>query len=815
MKVGINQNVSPIRMGIYIVPESEESFKEAIEIGFSYWGGLFSPILPFYEELSAEYRKEFEINIPTLEFYENCIDNYDVDIVVYDGTLDKSMVEKYAKDRPIVSFTEYVNQSKISLDHFGINITHIGDHLADKEFKFVRNDKTKFAIPEIEKDNLFFKTWLCSLPSNIEDHLCATFTQCSSLIKPAVTWDNIVAYREQRAPDPLLLNMYMLKGIKKQWLPGRRIVYFFQSKRLQDLMNFWNLRAAGWIVKPMPVDSPNNELHYTFLTELYEEEINDKRKSDIISVQSLNGYTCTSEEISKIKEGFFKSKPELQKAALFGFQDWFPRFWEKYELSAADGIKSASLVSVSHYDQYDTVDGSVFLAPQELPFEIHGNGNDRSSFKLSADVHLFDNYSEYAGLITDLPVKKFRSLTTEIMSLPHWRVSAGIYHKHVYARKIDKDVEFVPVKAIDFFTYYFDSKGYHLKETVNSKLAKEVYKNIGGRYGSYFFSQKERLKIVEFFEGGVQVKHSTLAGEIHKQLGDGKYIDGFIKRLLEYKIIEFGTVINCKICEQEGFYLPEHFHNKLTCPMCRNEFMLPTGTPKDIHFAYRGIGPFARKNKAQGVMAVFAALRLFINEIVDEDKVTALYGFELIKKGKHQENPAEVDLCLLVQNKYNHYKKPDLVFFECKTYVPFKEIDIARMKSLGDEFPGAILVFVTLNNELSPEEIALISGLVKHFQTGRDQRPRNPVLILTANELLAKDAMAALDEYEKQMHSSQSYNDYLGALCELSVRRYLKIMNWWDLDRYHRTLECARRQNIGAIVESVSAHIKAKDSSLK
>lgn len=317
------------------------------------------------------------------------------------------------------------------------------------------------------------------------------------------------------------------------------------------------------------------------------------------------------------------------------------------------------------------------------------------------------------------------------------------------------------------------------------------------------------------FEERKEVGYVALFAEIKRRMNNLKNTEFFIHRLLQHKIIEFGSLIKCKVCEQFGYFLPEEILPQLRCPICRNNFELPMSKPGSIEWAYRGIGSFTRNNKAGGVMSIFATLWLFLEHIADEKRISSLFGFELHKKDKTiLSNPMEIDLCLLAGDKRDNYKEPDLIFCECKTYIELKQVDIGRMQELGNQFPGAILVFATLNDSLSSNEVTLLKPLVQHFQTGSQQRPRNPILILTGKELLSENFHFPLKEYEDQMHAYQRYNYFLGTLCELSVRKHLKIPTWGELRMNLWNQEIARKQLIGNIVDAMFQFKKKEDEKL-
>jgi hypothetical protein len=132
----------------------------------------------------------------------------------------------------------------------------------------------------------------------------------------------------------------------------------------------------------------------------------------------------------------------------------------------------------------------------------------------------------------------------------------------------------------------------------------------------------------------------------------------------------------------------------------------------------------------------------------------------------------------------------EYVFGECKTFNRFKARDIERMRVIRDDFPGAVLVFATLNDEFSEEEKEILIPFVNTCREySKLDRPRNPVLLLTGTELFAtfgppicwKDKAGKA----KQFANTQRYPHTLLDLCNVSQQIYLSLDSWskdWDAE---------------------------------
>jgi hypothetical protein len=150
----------------------------------------------------------------------------------------------------------------------------------------------------------------------------------------------------------------------------------------------------------------------------------------------------------------------------------------------------------------------------------------------------------------------------------------------------------------------------------------------------------------------------------------------------------------------------------------------------------------------------------------------------------------EADFVMFYQGSAFWEHVTDLVFGECKTFNHFKIKDIERMKVISENFPGAVLVFATLNSEFSSEEKEILIPFVKACRVyGKLDRPRNPILLLTGTELFAtfgppgcwKDKPGAPEKFA----NSRGYPHTLMELCDVTQQIYLGLESWskdWDAE---------------------------------
>ncbi len=170
----------------------------------------------------------------------------------------------------------------------------------------------------------------------------------------------------------------------------------------------------------------------------------------------------------------------------------------------------------------------------------------------------------------------------------------------------------------------------------------------------------------------------------------------------------------------------------MTCQKCLSEFPA-AGTLDRSTWAYKTTGPFSVRNHADGAYAVLLALQCFDRFRMQSLHVSPALSFTATK-GKEA---LEADFAFLWQESIYGERRDGIVFGESKTYGPFTRRDFDRMRQLARQFPGAVLVFSTLRESLTPGEKRQV---VQIARAGRKywkaERPVNPVLVLTGTEIL-------------------------------------------------------------------------------
>lgn len=773
MKVSLRQDLSPIKFCFLIKPENEKLL-DAIKCSYSVWCGIYSPIIPFYKRFSKRFRLRYNFGASREIYYRNIVNNYDPDVLIYDDDIDVDDINICGTDIQTIKLSVF----KEGLERFspqnGVSIDIVLGSLINEEFKYNRTDDVKISIPKIPNNNILLSAWQGAFLDNVNKHFVEGHLSKLPYID-IVDFDykNFNEFFELENTSLRFINTYKTRLLYDRGLSKNIVLFFIDHTNNLDIIDYWNLRAIGWKIIPIPVSKINSEAYKKMMVEVFKEiEQNDRGLKYKISDVLISG--------SNKRKPILNALDALIKKEKIGVtipeQSLFPRIWhDDYGILKYDFVYCPQIYTDSVDENLTSEKGGYinFNLPR-LPFETRFS-ND-GLFKTNISLNYWDDEGKYAEVISGINTIDWVRITKSIGRKFEWKVSRNGIFKYIYHQH-DSASFYLP-ESFKFFSKYFENKEISIKQTASGKLGYEVLKNIGGIQGANLFSTTNAIKIVELFENGKVVSHEELIAKInrYKPYPEFKNPKDVIELFLRKQIIEFGINIQCTVCEQRTFYLPKELNDELRCSVCRNTFKLPKNDPKNtLKYVYRGVGPFSRNNKVDGLLSVFLTIRLFKLDLSDgTERISFLFDFDA-KKGNKD---FEVDLVVLSKSfKYNN--RAESFICECKTFKSIDEKDYKRLKFFGEQMAGTTLVVATLKNEFSDEEKVLLRKLVNRFRTS-SFGTTNPLLLLTGNELIPNQKVYGLSEYDDTIQN-YLYVDYVKYIADLSCKKYLGISTCAEL----------------------------------
>ena len=322
------------------------------------------------------------------------------------------------------------------------------------------------------------------------------------------------------------------------------------------------------------------------------------------------------------------------------------------------------------------------------------------------------------------------------------------------------------------------------------------------------------------------VHHQKFRNQINRAIkGDPWRTDSF-STLVQRNAVELGLEVRCGKCSSWSWFALNQLGYKLQCALCLRATPFPITDPgrtENARWAYRVVGPFALPDYARGGYASALTLRCFSNVIgLHEARTTWCAGRELpLSAGRK----VETDFVLWYQRgaltRDGQDAPTDIVFGEAKSFGKdtFKPEDVANLKALAEEFPGALIVFATMRQ---PEELQQTerSAIRKLALWGRESikaelRTRAPVIVLTGIELFAGFGLRDAWKNAGGRHAEFGQSDWLEAgnlrlLADLTQQLYLDLPSYqtwceskWSRRDARRTSRAGTRHVPAAAVEPI------------
>jgi hypothetical protein len=750
----------PLRLAFLVRPTEEHAVNAAVETASFLWGGAFSPIIPVYGKLPKFWGRDLGQGPSANSVVEGYLDAFDPDFVVTVGSLESQDL-KFAH-RHVIKCSEIV--TGIEDDNtpaFGVGMVEVLQGFGDREFKFLRQHPVSISLPEIGAgpDRLFLKSVFGVLPTRLESEFKEAWKSLPGVQFKKCTLGN---YSEFLSSNNLFLRRIGSIDIEptSTWSFRRQdCIFFMNADSLLDIIDYWNLRASGWTVIPVckkVADSPNVQ---QFATQFVEKNSFAFRSNPNLFNETmvLRSRTSRREDVVQFVQSLRLTQPKHPHESKIVYNFMYPRIWDEWARDKDSAEPCGLKVSEETYEM--SGDKTIKFRSQLPQFAVKFGGHDKPRCANEIEVHIWSDDLLAAEVVPEGDWLLAHAVGAFGLD-EAWRCGKrGLVHLPSHK---DSPEHLTINSAESVFSEWLKNKGWETSLSNNGYIARQMLKHLGGVWAVGLLARSSAIELFEQFsigrpkqaeKGGIfeadqnvlakQESGRTLSPEafheaLRKIASKDKYkvkdIDQLAASFIKKHMVQLGIKVQCHECRQRSWYSIKDADYELKCPQCLSVFCLPEHNPKEIKWAYRAIGPFSLPRQAHGVYSVLLTLRFFARQL--HGATTPMLSFTA-KKGTIL---IEADLGLFYQRSTFSPSRTDLVFAECKTFGCFERKDAARMAILAEQFPGAVLVFATLKKSLTNTEKRVLRAVVNRGRRyWKAERPYNPVLILTGNELFTDE----------------------------------------------------------------------------
>ena len=768
----VNVKLRPIKLAFLVNPNDKESLQKAIEINTFLWGGTYNPIIPTYKHISSKWKKfPDEKNLSAKSVVSGYLDNFDPDYVVpmgecVDYLLDVGYRQKVDSPSQILRTAE-----QYGITSYGISLFEILPYFFKEEFKFQRKYPLDVCIPRF---NINFRVFLSGvfgkLPKRFDEIFWEDYAETLDAQQIGCSASNYTDFFDRRK---FFFNRITLFDLKSEVRIPNRCVFFLDATKALDIIDYWNLRAIGWDVFPVPKQFMRSDRTKLPILDFIEKNYSSRYLTPEIcsSTTILNSRSLSEDE----QQDFCNLLEKIKGTPKI----FYPRIWDQWE-AGLDHVKCREIeADITEHDistdeeeiRFKTLDPK-FIMRGTLPTPRFAN---ELELKFEQGNTLFAEVIPEGGweLIKDLG----------IFQISEWRVSRkGL----VYLSRCSRSTVSLPLPQAEVvFTKWFESKDWRVELSPPGRIAKQMILQLGKENGVWFLAQEGILQLLKKMNSNDQksAPEEFVRSEVQKIANQTKYkrdgeAERIIQRLIDAKVFQLGMEIQCPICTRRSWYSVKAADYELQCLQCLSQVSFPPDSKK-VKWAYRTLGPFSLPNQADGAYTVLLTLRFFSDLLLLGGATTPLLSFTAEKNGMK----IEADLALFFQVPGLVNSNYELIFAECKTFNDFQKKDVDRMKDLGKSFPGSVLVFAKLGESLDDDEKRILRLVVNRSRKSRKNgRPFNPILILTGTELFWQSSLSEwrqkMQEKIKFISSPSGPRSELLEICGSTQQVYLDMGPW-------------------------------------
>lgn len=250
----INLRVRPLRLGYLVNPSDSQQVREAIRLSTSLWGGTYNPMIPVYSRTPSSWADK-PLRPPSAEtVVRGFIDAFDPDILVQ-FTTSPPAAAKQSGVRIIKPEDVWHYHDKEGDLHptFGIGIFETAHGHFDKYFKYKMKYPPKVIVPSIPNTHgLFWGSVFGEVPGKLYGPLREHYFEALEVEECQLEIARLREFLTGGVIFPRRLGRFGLKQRHHSGLRERASVFFFDATRSEDIVDFWNLRATGRQVLPVP-----------------------------------------------------------------------------------------------------------------------------------------------------------------------------------------------------------------------------------------------------------------------------------------------------------------------------------------------------------------------------------------------------------------------------------------------------------------------------------------------------------------------------------------------------------------------------------
>ena len=577
----------PIRFATLVDPLNRDAVSEAIRINTFLWGGTYNPVIPIFSETPANWGY---LPLPApqpKDILEGYLRSFDPDVLIACGKVDLSSIN--TQGRTAISAAEVTTPIADSgVPGYGIGLFEVLAEIAKQEFKYVRRDTLKLLVPTLGfPGEPILSAIFGDLPAEAKQDLYEELLGHVDSHRPVVGIDNFL---ELWTGHYLSRHRVCGFGLTVRGINQRCVIFLFDHTCLIDVIDYWNLRALGWHVLPIPRAVSESDIAKSTARKV----IADFEPRDESSPRPDQRVTIMkSRSISESEHLAFVESLRERPGQIMLCQVWYPPIWDEFA-----------------HERGHVSCGRLVAETSETPI---GNGTETLQFAALAPRFMAKIYRGGCSYANDVTIRRYghTEFATEVIpphepSVAHllglglsdeWRI--GSHGLTFLGRHAQWTIPLQQPDPRSVVATVLHTRGWaEFNISPAGNVAYQMMRHLGGPYGIDLIKNRRLIEYLEdLSRSGRDDLGQTFRREMAKIGKEEAY--GFdtgerVRRYTDAHIFTLGLRVQCSVCTQRSWYALDVLSYEVRCPRCLSQFALPIHDPGgELKWAYKNVGPFA------------------------------------------------------------------------------------------------------------------------------------------------------------------------------------------------------------------------------
>ena len=327
MTIGtLNIKLRPLRIGFLVNPTDRDGIHKAIHANSLLWGGMFNPIIPCYKRLPANWEKHKSKLTTASKVITGYIEGFDPDYLVTVNDVTTEGVQ-FDNERIINCDDLLSNYKKDMSPSVGAGVFEVIRQFKYDEMRFIRRKEFKIIKPKLHSKHKLFLSSLFGDIGEYEDEFYNNYLNDIEVNQENIDTGNYWKFLDRNIFYPRRIGAIYIK----QRLRGPVIFYLDPNDNL-DVIDFWNLRAAGWEIFPAVKQSSDDKSLQSRCENIIENAYRPYRGNPKIYhyVSIIKSRSLKEKEAEKFRDKLKIKKHDNKKGPKLLLQWWYPRIRDEW-----------------------------------------------------------------------------------------------------------------------------------------------------------------------------------------------------------------------------------------------------------------------------------------------------------------------------------------------------------------------------------------------------------------------------------------------------------------------------------------------------